>query len=1089
MALSPNVSGLNDSDRQVLDIWIADFRRSWREGLLAERVAVLPPPGSPLRRVALLTMIRIDLEQRWRQGRPTGVEVYLGQYPELGTVDTVPVELILAEYEARRQVAPVDVSAFLQRFPRRAEELRRRLDGGPATPRPDEPTVGAYPSTQAVSPSPRDPAMLPEQFGRYRIIKKLGQGGMGSVYLAHDSQLDRQVALKVPHFAAGAGPEVLQRFDREARTAATLEHPNICPVYDVGKIEGVPYLTMAYIQGRSLAEVLRVPEPLVPRQIALLLRKVALALHEAHARGIVHRDLKPSNIMINQRGEPVLMDFGLARRVNADESRLTQTGVPVGTPAYMAPEQLTGQGGPLGPSCDVWALGVILFEMLTGRLPFDGPLPSMVAQILVRPAPRPADVRPDVDPALDAICQKALAKRPEDRYPGMEPLARALTAYLKSGSAAAAPVEAVQVAPEPTLVDVAPAIRPSAPRRPRPPAPALDATVQTQVAEEPDERSFPWGCLVAGGVGSLLVAVGVAVGLFLWLRPGNPAKSGGGSGGELASVEHLRLGIEALDARDAERALGHLDEAVREKPEDPEVYFHRGRARLALRRYDTADADFTEAIRLRPRYAPAYAQRAAAHVHRRNYERAVSDGDEAIRIERDLAPAYAYRGWARAGLGDNDAALADCAEALRLDPRSAAALNGRGIVYMNRREHAPAVAAFTEALALDPGLAAAYNNRGAVRLEQGAFDDALGDLTEAIRLDPRLSVAYRNRAELHRRRGEFDQAIDDCREALAIEPRFAPAHATRGAVRQARGEAREAVIDLDEALRLNPQYAWARVYRGLAYRDLGDPTRAIDDYREATRLDPAFAAGFATPFAAVYRQRADARYGQSQYAPAIEDYTEAIRLDPKLAVAHRGRSDAYRATGEFDRAVADCDKAIELGLKDVYVYFSRAEAYRMKQDWDRSIADCDMAISLNAQYAWAYSTRASSERMKSLYDRAVADCDEAIKLGQDDAFVYFTRGESYRMKGDYAKAIADSDLALKRDPTYSRAYGTRGAAYASQGQHDRALADFDRAIQHDPDYAWAFYQRSLSHKAKGNEAQAKTDREKAAQLDPSYAGK
>jgi serine/threonine protein kinase len=149
---------------------------------------------------------------------------------------------------------------------------------------------------------------LPAPFGRYQLLKLLGRGGMGSVYLAHDSQLDRTVALKMPQFSAQDGPRVLERFLREARAAAMLHHANICPIHDVGEIAGVHYLTMTYLEGRSLAEILRGnKKPIPPRQAAALVRKLALALAEAHRHKVIHRDLKPGNVMVN-RGEPILMD-------------------------------------------------------------------------------------------------------------------------------------------------------------------------------------------------------------------------------------------------------------------------------------------------------------------------------------------------------------------------------------------------------------------------------------------------------------------------------------------------------------------------------------------------------------------------------------------------------------------------------------------------------------------------------------------------------------------------------------------------------------------------------------------------------------
>ena len=299
------------------------------------------------------------------------------------------------------------------RWPTRGSVDSGVSDGGARTLRP---------RTLARPPGGR--AELPEQFGRYRILKRLGRGGMGAVYLAHDTQLDRQVALKVPHFTPEDGPEVLERFYREARAAATFDHPNLCPVYDVGQVDGVHYLTMAYIEGKPLSEVIDPDKPLPQRQAAAVVRKLALALEEAHRRGVIHRDLKPANIMINRRREPVIMDFGLARRDGGDDARLTRAGAVLGTPAYMAPEQVAGDVGGDRPA---------LRHLQPGRDP-------------VRAADRPAAVRgagrrwswarssspsrrrrrrigPDLDPRLEAICLKAMAKKVADRYASMAELA------------------------------------------------------------------------------------------------------------------------------------------------------------------------------------------------------------------------------------------------------------------------------------------------------------------------------------------------------------------------------------------------------------------------------------------------------------------------------------------------------------------------------------------------------------------------------------------------------------------------------------------------------------------------------------------
>jgi serine/threonine protein kinase/Tfp pilus assembly protein PilF len=286
------------------------------------------------------------------------------------------------------------------------------------------------------------PDRLPARFGRYTLHKLLGKGGMGAVYLAHDTQLDRPVALKIPRFGANSGPKAQERFLREARAAAMLSHPNLCPVYDAGQIEGVSYLVMGYVDGQSLAELLR-DDPRRPIQGSVrLVGQLALAMQEAHRRGVIHRDLKPDNVMIDSQGQPVIMDFGLARRApETGDVRLTESGLIMGTPAYMSPEQVKGAVTAMGPACDIYSLGVILYELLTGRLPFTGGLGELMAQIVFRPPPPPSQFRPDIDAELDVICLKALEKEPALRFGSMLEFANALERYSLGTPQGSSPTE------------------------------------------------------------------------------------------------------------------------------------------------------------------------------------------------------------------------------------------------------------------------------------------------------------------------------------------------------------------------------------------------------------------------------------------------------------------------------------------------------------------------------------------------------------------------------------------------------------------------------------------------------------------------
>ncbi len=266
---------------------------------------------------------------------------------------------------------------------------------------------------------------LPASFGRYQIRRQLGKGGMGAVFLAWDRQREHEVALKVPTVGGGA-----ERFLREARAAAVLAHPGICPVYDHGEIEGTQYLALKYIEGPTLAKLLE-RGPLPVRDAVEICRRVAEALDAAHRAGVTHRDLKPGNIMLDAAGTPYVMDFGLALREAGDSGHL-QEAVISGTPAYMSPEQASGQGDRIGPASDIFSLGVVLYEMLTGRTPFAGDMVSVLRKIRREAPPPPSQYRPEIDAQLDTICLKAMSKAMADRYATAGEFAWVLERYLQT---------------------------------------------------------------------------------------------------------------------------------------------------------------------------------------------------------------------------------------------------------------------------------------------------------------------------------------------------------------------------------------------------------------------------------------------------------------------------------------------------------------------------------------------------------------------------------------------------------------------------------------------------------------------------------
>jgi eukaryotic-like serine/threonine-protein kinase len=338
--------------------------------------------------------------------------------------------------------------------------------------------------------------------GRYRLDEVIGRGGMSTVYRGTDLSLDRPVAVKVAlDPMAEENPVYVARFKREARAAASINNPGVVTVYDAGADGPTRYIVMEFVEGKSLADLLREDKPLAPNRAADIAEQVAGTLAAAHAAGIVHRDIKPGNIMVEPGDRVKVLDFGIAR--TADAVTLTQTASVLGTAPYMAPEQ--AMGNPADARSDIYALGCVLYEMLTGQPPFMADLPAAVMHQHVRVAPKPPSQRnPAVPPALDALVMEMLAKRPEDRPQTAVEVRDRLAAYLRGGdepptapTARIAPIEALAIA-----ADV-----PQAATVPQPATVPPKATAATRALPPPPEPGRGRGA----GVYLALAAIAVVL--------------------------------------------------------------------------------------------------------------------------------------------------------------------------------------------------------------------------------------------------------------------------------------------------------------------------------------------------------------------------------------------------------------------------------------------------------------------------------------------------------------------------------------------------------------------------------------------------
>jgi serine/threonine-protein kinase len=385
-------------------------------------------------------------EAAWRAGLRPRIEDQLsrgpGQDPPELLAELLALEVELRQSRGERPTRP----EYHDRFPGQNSAIDaafaalgasegtedRGLDETctypPIAGRADQP-ASDLPSAAAVETSALVSAGLGQDLGDFELLEEVARGGMGIVYKARKRSLNCLVALKVIQAGRLASEAEKQRFLLEAEAAANLDHPNIVPVYEIDRAEGL-FFTMKWVEGGSLSR--HVPQLVNdPRAAVRLLATVATAVHEAHRHGYLHRDLKPTNILIDLTGRPYLTDFGLARRVGAASS-LTQSGAVLGTPSYMAPEQAAGKGKEVGPPADVYSLGAVLYELLTGRPPFRaGTVMETLVQVLERVPSPPRLHRAGVPPELEAICLKCLEKDPGHRYPSAAALAEDLERSLR----------------------------------------------------------------------------------------------------------------------------------------------------------------------------------------------------------------------------------------------------------------------------------------------------------------------------------------------------------------------------------------------------------------------------------------------------------------------------------------------------------------------------------------------------------------------------------------------------------------------------------------------------------------------------------
>jgi len=800
--------------------------------------------------------------------------------------------------------------------------------------------------------------MIGKILSHYKIIEKIGEGGMGVVYRAEDTKLKRTVALKFITPQAMASPEERKRFVREAQAAASLDHPNICTLYEIDDAEGQTFIAMAHIRGQSLEDKIKAA-PLKQEEAIDIAMQVADGLEEAHQKGIIHRDIKSANIMVTEKGQAKIMDFGLAKLVEG--SKLTQTATIMGTVSYMSPEQAFGE--PTDHRTDIWSLGVVLYEMLTGQLPFKGEYQQVVLHSILNRSPQPiTSLRSGIPLQLEAIVNKCLEKDPSERYQTVADLKadlKRLKRDITSGKI---------TAPAPVLTR---------------PSPKLMLKI-----------ALPIGAVI------------LALILLMTLSPiRQPVKSW--------------FGLKTIPA---EKHLAILYLAMLGGSESDQA-FCDGLTEILIRKLTRLE-QLQRSLWVVPlRDIHKWQVKSPSEPRKILGANLVLTGSmkrigDMVNLTLNLLDAKSLRKLDFLGKTDHIANLRtwqeeiflSMAEKLNIKPQQRARdllsagsttvpgayeLYLQGLGYLQRSEKEENIEAADTAISLF--------NRAIER--DSSYATAYGELGRAFWQKYRLS-----------KNSEFaDRALSSCNNSIQINDNLAPLYVMRGKIYKGIGRYEDAITEFKQALKLDPVNYETVIELALAHEEGGELEKAEEVYKEAIKLRPDYWVG--------YGDLGFLYYYQGRYQEAEKKFRKVTELSPGNILGYNNLGGAYFKLGKEDLAAAMFEKSISIkpnadacsNLAHIYYYQGRyADAMNMNEQAIK-LGNIDWIIWGNLADCYQY-TPGYSQKAVQAYQTAIQLAEKELAANPNNAGVRSSLAVFHAKSGTREKALAEISEALKKNP-------------------------------------------------------------------------